>query len=50
VIFSSTTDILDAADGFATIKAQDGLINQITITAPGYWFEDLIFSVNLTTA
>jgi hypothetical protein len=50
VTFSSTTDVLDAANGFATIKAQDGLINQITITAPGYWFEDLIFSVNLTTA
>jgi hypothetical protein len=48
VTFSSTTDILDAANGFATIKAQDGLINQITITAPGYWFEDLILSVNLT--
>jgi len=48
VMFSSTTDILDAANGFATIKAQDGYINNITITAPGYWFEDLIFSVNLT--
>jgi len=48
VSFSSTTDILDAANGFATIKAQDGFLNNITITAPGYWFEDLIFSVNLT--
>jgi hypothetical protein len=48
VSFSSTTDVLDAANGFATIKAQDGFINNITITAPGYWFEDLIFSVNLT--
>jgi hypothetical protein len=47
VMFSSTTDILDAANGFATIKAQDGYINNITITAPGYWFEDLIFSVSL---
>jgi len=47
VMFSSTTDILDAASGFSTIKAQDGSINNITITAPGYWFEDLIFSVNL---
>ena len=48
VTFSSTTDVLDAANGFATIKAQDGFLNNITITAPGYWFEDLIFSVNLT--
>lgn len=48
VSFSSTTDVLDAANGFATIKAQDGFLNNITITAPGYWFEDLIFSVNLT--
>lgn len=48
VIFSSTTDVLDAANGFATIKsANDDFINNITITAPGYWFEDLIFSVNL---
>ena len=49
VSFSSTTDTLDAKDGFATIKAVDGYLNNITITAPGYWFEDLIFSVNLTT-
>lgn len=48
VTFSSTTDVLDAANGFATIKAQDGYLNEITITAPGYWFEDLIFSVSLT--
>lgn len=48
VSFSSTTDTLDAANGFATIKADDGFINNITISAPGYWFEDLIFSVNLT--
>jgi hypothetical protein len=47
VMFSSTTDVLDAANGFATIKAQDGYINNVTITAPGYWFDDLIFSVNL---
>lgn len=47
VNFSSSTDVLDAANGFATIKAQDGLINNVTITAPGYWFDDLIFSVNL---
>lgn len=48
VTFSSTTDILDAANGFSTISANDGFINNITISAPGYWFEDLIFSVNLT--
>ena len=48
VTFSSTTDTLDAKNGFATIKAVDDYLNNITITAPGYWFEDLIFSVNLT--
>lgn len=48
VMFSSSTDVLDAANGFSTIKAADGFLNNITITAPGYWFEDLIFSVNLT--
>lgn len=47
VMFSSTTDTLDAANGFASITAVDGYINNLTITAPGYWFEDLIFSVNL---
>ena len=47
VTFSSTTDILDSTEGFATIKAVDGAINNLTITAPGYWFHDLIFSVNL---
>ena len=48
VTFSSTTDVLDASNGFGTIKsASDDYINNITITAPGYWFEDLIFSVNL---
>lgn len=48
VTFSSTTDVLNAASGFGTIKsATDDYINNITITAPGYWFEDLIFSVNL---
>ena len=49
VSFSSSTDILSTTNGFATIKAEDGLINSITITAPGYWFEDLIFSVNLAS-
>jgi len=48
VQFSSSTDTLTAANGFATITAGDGFINELTITAPGYWFEDLIFSVNLS--
>lgn len=48
VMFSSTTDTLDASNGFATIKATDGAINNVTITAPGYWFNDLIFGVKLT--
>jgi hypothetical protein len=48
VTFYSPTDILVAANGFSTIKADDDYLNEITITAPGYWFEDLIFSVNLT--
>jgi hypothetical protein len=48
VTFSSTTDLLGAANGFSQISAADGLINNLTITAPGYWFEDLIFSVNLS--
>lgn len=48
VTFSSTSDTLIASNGFATISAQDGFLNDITITAPGYWFDDLIFSVNLS--
>lgn len=48
VMFSSATDTLDASNGFATIKAADGAINNVTITAPGYWFDDLIFGVQLT--
>ena len=47
VNFYSGTDDLIAASGFATIKAKDGYINNITITAPGYYFDDLIFSLNL---
>jgi hypothetical protein len=49
VTFSSSTDILLTTNGFATIKAEDGQLNSITITAPGYWFEDLIFSVDLSS-
>ncbi len=49
VNFSSTTDLLFAANGYATIKsASDDFINNITITVPGYYFDDLIFSLNLT--
>ena len=45
MLFSSTTDILDMKNGFATIKSasEDGLINDLTIAAAdGYWFTDLI--------
>lgn len=48
VTLSSTTDVLDAANGYAAIGAEDGFLNSITITAPGYWFADLVFSVKLT--
>ena len=48
VIFSSTTDTLVANNGFSSIKSVDGYLNNIMITAPGYWFEDLIFSVMLS--
>lgn len=47
VQFSSTTDVLDAAGGFASISAQDGYINNLTITAPGYWFHDIMFGIKL---
>jgi hypothetical protein len=47
VTFSSTTDSLHASSGFATIRAVDGTLNNVTITAPGYLFDDLIFSLNL---
>lgn len=49
VRFSSTTDTLIAANGFATIKAVDGFINNISIDVPGFLFSDLIFSLNLAT-
>lgn len=50
VMFSSATDTLDAANGFANITSTDGAINNITITAPGYWFSDLIFGVQLSNS
>ncbi|MEN6622262.1 MAG: PEP-CTERM sorting domain-containing protein [Smithella sp.] len=49
VRFSSTTDSLIAANGYATIKAVDGFINNISIDVPGFLFTDLIFSLNLAT-
>lgn len=49
VRFSSTTDSLIAANGYATIKAADGFINNISIDVPGYLFKDIIFSLNLAT-
>ena len=47
VYFSSSETLTIVGSGWATIKAADGYLNDLTITAPGYWFEDLIFSVNL---
>lgn len=49
VRFSSTTDLLVAANGYATINAADGFINNISIEVPGFLFDDLIFSLNLAT-
>lgn len=48
VSITSATDMLNAGNGFATIKAEDGLINSITITTPGYWFENIKFTLDLT--
>jgi len=44
VQFSSTTDILLAKGGQSDIDAQDGFINNITITVPGHTFTDLIIN------
>lgn len=44
VQFSSTTDILLAKGGQADVEAQDGGINNITITVPGHTFLDLIIN------
>ncbi len=42
-----SSQTLDAKNGFAEIKPlKDELIHEITITAPGLWFEDLIFSIH----
>jgi len=48
VTFSSATDTLDAKQGYASISAGDGALNDLTITAPGYLFDDFIFGISLT--
>lgn len=48
VNFSSITDILEnPAQGQAKIEAQDGAINDITISVPGHTFTDLIFNLEI---
>lgn len=42
--FSSTTDVLIGHGGQATISAQDGLINDITITSPSMNFQGFVFN------
>ncbi len=50
VAFTSTTDTLvTTANGQANLTTQDGLINQVTITAPGHVFGDLILNPFLGT-
>ena len=45
VNFSSTTDLLtEPSNGQARIKALVGLINNITVSVPGGFFEDLIIN------
>jgi hypothetical protein len=45
VLFSSTTDILsEPANGQARVAAQDGLVNNLTLTVPGGSFGDLIIN------
>jgi hypothetical protein len=44
VTFASN-ESLNSASGGAIITADDGYINDLLITAPGYWFEDMIFSI-----
>ena len=50
VNFLSNVEI-DAASGAATIKPSDngGLINSLTVTVPGYEFEDLICGASLAS-
>ncbi len=44
VEFSSTTDVLIGHGGQAAIHAQDGEINDITITVPGHDFAGFVFN------
>jgi hypothetical protein len=45
VLFSSTTDILsEPATGQARVEAQDGFLNDITVSVPGGSFIDLIIN------
>lgn len=48
VQFSSTTDVLvQPSSGQADVHAQDGAINDISISAPGFTFTDLIFNLQI---
>jgi PEP-CTERM motif-containing protein len=48
VDFSSTTDILEnPSNGQAQILAEDGAINNITVSVPGHTFTDLIFDLQI---
>jgi len=48
VDFSSSTDILTTpAKGQAKLDASDGAINDVTISAPGHTFTDLIFDLEI---
>jgi hypothetical protein len=50
VSFTSSTDTLvTTANGQANLTAQDGLINQVTITVPGLTFGDMILNPFLGT-
>lgn len=42
--FSSTTDVLMGQGGQARVSAQDGLINNITITSPSMNFQGFVFN------
>jgi hypothetical protein len=42
--FSSTTDVLMGQGGQARVEAQDGLINNITITSPSMNFQGFVFN------
>lgn len=42
--FSSTTDVLMGQGGQARVEAQDGLINNLTITSPDINFQGFVFN------